>query len=449
MLKIYKKLFTQLEYDNIIYCVYKGLDHLSDDLKGKRGDIDILVSYTHLDNFELIINSLGFKKVNNNFKFPRYYISRDEDTGSFVMIDLDIDIRLGHKPNCPIHFSINVNKLLSKSIFIEDISVQVLDLVDYLPLILMIRITSENPSFDNLKEIKLLYNKYNKILNNNSYLTLLLNKINPEILELNEISWANLQELYKNEILNFFAGGNIKRILITTHLNNFAMIKGLLRKVNRFLGSPPAHVHTGCIVAFVGVDGSGKSSAIDCILNDIYFQNIGLKRIYFGGNEFLIPGILKLYQWLAKTPSLRFLRVFPSFIMQIDKRARLLKALYFKAMGNVVLCDRYYYDDEIIRISIKEKINKNIGFKLLNRIQLFLMPKVLIKPDLTFYLDVSPEVAYQRKQDFSFEIMLKVNKNYRHFMKNREEVTFINADAEQKIVQNTLFKQIKYLIGKK
>ena len=42
MLEINKKLFNNLNEDNINYLVYKGLSHLEDDLNGKRGIFNAL-----------------------------------------------------------------------------------------------------------------------------------------------------------------------------------------------------------------------------------------------------------------------------------------------------------------------------------------------------------------------------------------------------------------------
>ena len=47
----------------------------------------------------------------------------------------------------------------------------------------------------------------------------------------------------------------------------------------------------GFLVAFVGVDGAGKSSTVEYIENLEFFKNTGIKRVYFGNNEYWIPGL--------------------------------------------------------------------------------------------------------------------------------------------------------------
>ncbi len=443
MLTTYKKLFLKLKSENITYFIYKGLNHLKEDLSGKRGDIDILVSPSSLDSFRKIVKELGFNRIKRPTTFPIHYISRDEGTGLFMMLDVDTSIKLGYGAIHSVRLNPDIDKVSLVALDIEGIQINILDLPDYLYLTFMIRVTSKNPTNDHLVELKKVYNQLNKKKEQLSYFGDLLGEdfLN---LSINECkTWESLRRTYKNKVLDIFIDKSTKEKLKRTHLHITIIVKTIIRKIKRVLGRPPSLAHKGYIIAFVGVDGSGKSSAIEAILNDDYYRYSGLKRIYFGGNEFLLPGIQKLYHWLASTKNIKGLRVIPSVIMQLDRRLRIIKALYFKYMGNIVLCDRYYYDDELSRKRIRRKIKDGKGSVVLNYIQLITRPKVSIEPDLTFYLDVSPDVAYSRKQDFSYDKMLEVNSNYRELMSKREEVTFVDADQEQKAVQFFIFKKIK------
>jgi hypothetical protein len=50
---------------------------------------------------------------------------------------------------------------------------------------------------------------------------------------------------------------------------------------------------------------------------------------------------------------------------------------------------------------------------------------MLIKPDVVIFMDASPEVAYQRKQNYEFDHMLKANKAYKEYMHEVEGVKVI------------------------
>ena len=102
------------------------------------------------------------------------------------------------------------------------------------------------------------------------------------------------------------------------------------------------------------------------------------------------------------------------------------------------------YDDEIGRIQNKEKSNKK---PLIKRIyQKIFGVKMWKKPELTIFLDVSPEVAYSRKQDYSFEKMLEVNKDYKDYMYKVYGVKIVNADQNQEKIYSEI---IKFILGLK
>jgi thymidylate kinase len=168
------------------------------------------------------------------------------------------------------------------------------------------------------------------------------------------------------------------------------------------------------------VDGSGKSSTIDYIQNLNFFQYTGVKRIYFGNNEYWIPGL----EWiLSKNINNKWIRLFFSTLGLIDRQLRILIALYYMRCGNLVLADRYMYDDEIGKEYHKNFLKK-IYYKLFS-------VKMFIKPDKIIFLDVNPEIAYTRKQDYSYEKMLVVNQAYKEYMYKVEGVKIINADKAQ------------------
>ena len=67
---------------------------------------------------------------------------------------------------------------------------------------------------------------------------------------------------------------------------------------------------------------------------------------------------------------------------------------------------------------------------------------MLKKPELTIFLDVSPEVAYSRKQDYSFEKMLEVNKDYKDYMYKVDGVKIVNADQSQERIYSEIINFI-------
>ena len=100
----------------------------------------------------------------------------------------------------------------------------------------------------------------------------------------------------------------------------------------------------GKLVAVIGVDGSGKTTFADKLVQEPFFKLTGIKKIYFGNNQFWIPGLSRL----ARIENKRFSIMLILYIMtKIDRQLRIFKALYYMCFGNLVIAERYFYDDEV------------------------------------------------------------------------------------------------------
>ncbi len=445
MLVSYVDLFVNLELEKCEYCIYKGLNHLEDDLNGKRGDVDILVSESTLSRFEQIALKCGFKKSMSQTSYPNYYLKRDEQTGRMAMIDLDVKLRFGQKPQ-PFHLRPNWNEMKIAKKNIDGTILNVLDTHDYLPLMLMMRITSNHPQKSTISEICILYNEIDKEKLNCSYFSKILMELtrsseNELYDNINDfLTWDRLQVLYKQTILDSLGGSKLRtsiRLFIYLYYSWYLRLKARLKKV---IKQPPYHLHQGVIIGMIGVDGAGKSSAVDAVLNDQFYKVSGVKRIYFGNGEYWFPGLNWMSKSFSKMPVFRYILL---FLKNFDRQMRSLWALYLRKSGNVVLCDRYYYDDECGKV-LRNKNMKNLNAfaKFKRKISSLIQPRMIITPDLTLFFNVSPAVAYTRKKDFSYETMLEVNQCYREIMKNRPEVVFIDADQEHSKVLKDMFLHI-------
>jgi thymidylate kinase len=64
---------------------------------------------------------------------------------------------------------------------------------------------------------------------------------------------------------------------------------------------------------------------------------------------------------------------------------------------------------------------------------------------MTIFLDVTSSVAYERKQDFPFETMIKVNNAYKKYMPEVKNVIIIDADNKQDIIWDEITAHIMEL----
>lgn len=157
------------------------------------------------------------------------------------------------------------------------------------------------------------------------------------------------------------------------------------RRVSRFYGLPLPGVKekelTGTLIVLEGVDGSGRSTQISLLtewLESAGFavQTMGQRRSYLVGKD--IDALLAENTVTRLTLALMYAT---DFFDQFEHR--ILPAL---RSGLVVLADRYFYT-LIARAAVR-----GIDREFLHRIY-----ETALRPDLTFWLNVRPEVAFDRE----------------------------------------------------
>ncbi|WP_456457106.1 hypothetical protein [Nitratifractor sp.] len=138
----------------------------------------------------------------------------------------------------------------------------------------------------------------------------------------------------------------------------------------------------GKVIAFIGIDGSGKSTIIDILRRDF-----GYKAFYLGDRSVKFSNLYKM----------KFLKPFSIFIQYFEK---LLRVAYIKLStlrGKHIVTDRYYF--EMRKDSLKSKIYD------------ILYNKLFIKPDVVVVLYNSPETILQRKKEASRQEIEAFNNN--------------------------------------
>ena len=98
MLEISKKLFAALNESDVIYCSWKGNDHLDKCLSGV-GDIDILVSKNSKIKCYQILKELEFLHCESQFgcRIPNVedWIGFDQESGNMIHVHLHFKIVAG------------------------------------------------------------------------------------------------------------------------------------------------------------------------------------------------------------------------------------------------------------------------------------------------------------------------------------------------------------------
>jgi len=425
VLEVYKKLFDEFDKRSVDYVVYKGLDHLADDLNGERGDIDILTG--DIKKIENILLFQNWIKVLKNY-YPKYFFYLHEKKN--LMLDIENRIKIGEKPYKPYFIEIDISRLKITNFG----NVKILSYEDYIPLMFLLRVT-ESHKKENLDKFRSLFRNsvvdgyIKEVVENLTEVK--WDEIEKDIIETS--SWQELQNKYKAIILKNTKVD--KRSLIAQQFKWIIEKYKIIQK--RIMKTPPYRIRKkGYLVAFIGNDGAGKSSMIEAILRNDYFQCTGTKMIYFGNNQYVLPC---LNQFMKKGYSNKIINLTLAVLASFDKKIRAIIAYYYIYQGYIVLADRYVYDD-LMSLYFNSRIyTKNVLKKLYRYI---VEPRMILRPEITFFLDVEPEIAYARKQDYDFEIVKQNINRYREFMSKFYEVVKIDANQSQDNVLNEIMKRL-------
>ena len=193
---------------------------------------------------------------------------------------------------------------------------------------------------------------------------------------------------------------------------------------------------TGLVIAFMGPDGSGKSSIINAVKED-------LTEVFRKNKQFhLFP----------KESSETATNTNPHGLKQRGFLCSLLKLFYFlglytigywskvyplKIRSTLIIFDRYFHD-----ILIDPKRYRHSGGK----IWIKLIGTFIPKPDLWILLDAPAEVIQQRKTEVTFEeTSFQVNE-YRKLFNNLSNAIIINANQPlQQVIYDTEKAIIEHL----
>lgn len=193
----------------------------------------------------------------------------------------------------------------------------------------------------------------------------------------------------------------------------------------------------GKLISFSGVDGSGKTTLSKLLENKLDERNISCKYIWCGWRGFESI-VFKPFIYLVKkarnsgkaknntnTNSPSHSRLL-FYLAQIDYFFRVFADLYVSLYTHdVVITDRYVYD----------VIAGFGGYRFLN---------IYPKPDVIFYINVSPELAYSRKDDIlSLENVKELKNEYQSLFKSHDKDIIIldgstNKDELIIIINNHL-----------
>ena len=149
------------------------------------------------------------------------------------------------------------------------------------------------------------------------------------------------------------------------------------------------------LISFEGIDGCGKTTQIDMLVDKLQSRNIKNSVFREPGDTSISNKLREILldnnnQICSESETLLFLAA----------RSQLVREKIIPSIknGKIVICDRYF-DSTLAYQGYGRGLDKS----MINNLNLFAINKIF--PFLTFILDISPETAYNRIKDNDIDRM--------------------------------------------
>lgn len=455
--KVVKNLFDLFNDNDVIYCHWKSTDHLDASFEAKT-DLDVLVGKESTRSCEKILLELGFVRMRTpdarTYPCVEDFICFDKDLGRWVHLHLHYQLPCGDRWVKAYRIPIE-NYILENRVFLDEYNIYNVDpLTEFLFFVTRMHMKWRLP------------NKKNSVKKENKYL---ISRIDFSVIDITKhpLYFEEMTELYNCYINNKVPSLSIIQILkFKKHLSKFRRMplfefffKRALRYLYRLniefsrrtLGDKSFGrrlcVSGGGVIAFVGMDGSGKSSMIDEV-HKVFSKQINVQKVFLGtgrsGAGFLRRIIFKLSDSAIKKKKKdegsnliqkakvkkkpKLLRMFWIYLCLRDRKKELKKLNRAAANGSLVIVDRWP-QDQMLNLADAPRLtyflNKNGLLGRLAKYEYSFYQEIKKAPiDKHIWFDISPEVSLERKPD---ELSLSQAKEYRSVLKTLVDKEFVNC----------------------
>lgn len=174
-------------------------------------------------------------------------------------------------------------------------------------------------------------------------------------------------------------------------------------------------------VCILGVDGAGKSTVLDSVLKRMGSRAKEFEVIHLKPRLRSVPGVavMPCTNPHALPPRSDFLSIIK--LIQWILLYRIKRFAHGHRNVTVRFWDRYYHDLFIdprrYRVGLRTQI-------------LELLAKFVPKPDAFIVLDVSPKVAYSRKQEIDFSDLVVIREGYLQFASQTKHVRVVSTEQD-------------------
>ena len=201
----------------------------------------------------------------------------------------------------------------------------------------------------------------------------------------------------------------------------------------------------GLFITFEGIDGCGKSTQIDLLTKHFTKQKKPVVKTEEPGGTAGSNEIRKIllrennFQWSVETEALLFMAA------RIDHVEKVIKPSIKD--NKIVICDRFM-DSTLVYQGMRSPKAKQLSLKLFELIE--------INPDITFLIDMEPEIALNRAlsrateedrfEKYGINFQHKLRKNFLDIAyKHPDRIKIINGNQSPEDVAAQINESIKTL----
>ena len=398
------------KYLNKHYSDYAVLGDLSNFPKKITSDIDIYINFKKIDEIKKFIKKFAKKRKLNVSNIVQY----EYNSYSF-------NLTKKYKDNY-FYISIDIcNSFTSKNIDLIDLTILKKKKIRLQKTYYLTLSKKDNAYYYFAKKVFKghIDNKGYKFLKKNIKSLFLNNSLNFEHKKIisNIFKYKNYSKFIKNiDLLRGIVKKNCKRNYIKELRRIFFRIK----------------FKTGFHLAFIGVDGSGKTTQIKQLLQSnllLFFTATNIYHLYHkqtGQKNKKIKPYQKSYGRL-----LSLLKIFYLFSRYL--KFYYIDILLLKTKSTLVINDRSHYD---VLIDPKREAICHF-YNILN----FLF-KFLPKPDLIFFINSPSKNILDRSKELSKEILIRNIRNYENFSRKNSFILNLKSNKNIKKVGEIIISQI-------
>lgn len=443
MLDISKRLFSDWNNSNIIYCHWKSNEHLGEGLNGWT-DLDVLVSFENKTDCENVLRSLDFIKCQPQFgsRYPDVddWLGCDTGTGRLIHIHLHYQIITGHRGmkeyNLPWWQEALDTRIQDEStgVYIMEPNLEIMTLYTRIALKASIKkiYAAKKGTFKldqgYLKEITYLKQRINlKTLGS------LIKKYygSERLMDLIENDFLTSRDfllLHKYITKSMVPYRTTNGVLSWLQKNFYYLalpIRAKLRnRFDRVIINKKTPQNGGIMAAFIGQDGSGKSTVTDEILAWLTWK-LDAHKFYLGSGEHYHSWQKTLKRKIDSKRNYKFIAMLSAFLTlsnHISVARRTYKFVSqgkrYALNGGIAIFDRY---PQTIHFGIND--GPKIRFNYLDRIsnpllkkyvlccaeveEIYLTKAERVVPGIVFKLILPPEISIIRKPEEDIETIKK------------------------------------------